>query len=88
MSQCIKSKGNSETGLWKGKGSLLCLARGQISQISLEIEVRSGSTFFKTEILTSEGCPSLECHTETGILTLLTTWDLFVLKMEWKIELK
>ena len=88
MSQCIKSNGNLETWLWKGKGSLLCLARGQISQILLETELRSGSTFFKIEILALEGCPSLECHTETRILTLLTTWNLFELKMEWKTELK
>ena len=73
MSQCIKSKGNSKTWLWKGKGSVLWLARGQISQLSLEIGVISRSTFFKTEILASEGCPSLECHIEVGILTLLVT---------------
>ena len=75
MSQCIKLEGNSETWLWKGKWSLLCLARGQISQLSLEIGLISGSAFFKLEILASEGCPSLECHIEAGILTLLITWD-------------
>ena len=73
MSQCIKSKGNLETWLWKGKGNLLCLASGQISQISLEIGVILGSTFFKTEILSSEGCLSLEYQTEARILTLLIT---------------
>ena len=87
MSQCIKAKGKSETWLWKGKGSLLCLARGQISQISLEIEVILGSTFFKTEILALEGCPSLECQTEARILILLITWGWVLLKTKWKTEL-
>ena len=84
MSQCIKSKGNLETWLWKGKGNLLCLASGQISQISLEIGVISRSTFFKIEFLASEGWPSLECQTEARILTLLITWGWVLLKIEWK----
>ena len=62
-SQWIKSKHSSEIWVLDVKGSLFCLAKGQISQwISLLVFERDTLLFLIKANLAFERCPNLKCR--------------------------
>ena len=59
ISQCIRSKGEFETEVLIGNGSLCCFAIGQIGHIESDLHVISGMYACNKLSLEAEGCPSL-----------------------------